>query len=69
MYIWETGRSTTGRNTPVVLMSVCILWVCFCQYFILTDKNTSAFSYILIKVQPQFLCEYLVRYSHIDIEN
>ena len=22
-----------SRNTPVVLMSVCILWVCFWQYF------------------------------------
>ena len=31
VYRSETGRSTAGRNTPFVLMSVCILWVCFYQ--------------------------------------
>ena len=32
-------------------MSVCILWVCLVNIFILTDKNSSTFSYVLIKVQ------------------
>ena len=45
----ETGGKTPSWNTPVALMSVCIIRVCFYQYFYISwQKDIQIFLYATI---------------------